>query len=259
MFDLVGRFIPHSSQSTYREPCSDFYKLNLPFPNQLKVRDHPDKSVEIDHVNDSLSHLLSKIKTDNQLSNILNGPTLPFFISKTSIPDIGERLEKIDFPSLSNSFCKAFPKSHFKAIIQDDLQLVERLHPYPSTRYDLFLDHISRSSVVGYYFPLAFNQFSISSQRSCMNSLPTHIPVCLSGPIEVSSVLTSYPSILFDKTSYSPILCLSGVAHYDERLIACFKSYGPHLEFWIISNCLLPGVEQVSEQWSGGLTIYHPI
>ena len=49
---------------------------------------------------------------------------------------------------------------------------------------------------------------------------------------------------------------MSGVRHVDERLEAVLKSYGPHLEFWVLSNVLTPGKEQISEQWYGGLTIY---
>ena len=49
---------------------------------------------------------------------------------------------------------------------------------------------------------------------------------------------------------------MSGARHVDNRLEAVLKSYGPHLEFWVLSNLLTPGIEQVSEQWYGGLTIY---
>ena len=112
---------------------------------------------------------------------------------------------------------------------------------------------------MGIYFPAAFPEFAISSQRDAFKSLQTDLNICLSGPLEVVSATTSCPSLLIDSENYSPILCMSGVSHVDNRLEAVLKSYGPHLEFWILSNLLTPGVEQVSEQWYGGLTIYKSV
>ena len=42
-------------------------------------------------------------------------------------------------------------------------------------------------------------------------------------------------------------------------MVMLFKSYGPHLEFWLMSQMLTPNETQVSEQWSGGVTIFESI
>jgi hypothetical protein len=44
--------------------------------------------------------------------------------------------------------------------------------------------------------------------------------------------------------------------HDDPRLVLLLKSYGPHLEFWCMTQMLTKDVTQVSEQWSGGISIF---
>ena len=80
--------------------------------------------------------------------------------------------------------------------------------------------------------------------------------MCLSGPLEIGNALIATPNLIINEDHYSPILCLSGVKHVDPRLICCFKSYGLHLEFWCLSQMLTKTDKQVSEQWSGGLTLF---
>ena len=49
---------------------------------------------------------------------------------------------------------------------------------------------------------------------------------------------------------------MSAFVHSDERLILVLKSYGPHMEFWCMTQMLSKHTTQVSEQWSGGLTLF---
>ena len=134
--------------------------------------------------------------------------------------------------------------------------MIGRLLPIPEVGYSSFLDSLRQSDVIGYYFPLAFAEFSVSSQRLAYKSISSPLSFCLSGPLEIISSVITNPSLLINSEHYSPILCMSGARHVDNRLEAVLKSYGPHLEFWVLSNLLTPGIEQVSEQWYGGLTIY---
>ena len=89
-----------------------------------------------------------------------------------------------------------------------------------------------------------------------MQDLVKEDNLCLSGPVEVATSLIGSPNLLINFDSYSPVLCLSAVQHIDPRLICCFKSYGLHLEFWCLSQMLTKTTKQVSEQWSGGLTLF---
>jgi len=66
--------------------------------------------------------------------------------------------------------------------------------------------------------------------------------------------------MLTNSKSYPPVLCLGGVAHSDPRYFFNFKSHGSHLEFWGMPRALTKDYpEQVSEQWSGVISIFTPI
>ena len=115
---------------------------------------------------------------------------------------------------------------------------------------------LSKSDICGYYFPQVLQEYSVDAQILQMKDLKNIPNICLSGPIEVAIALIGNPNLLINKKYYSPVLCLSGVSHIDKRLISCFKSYGRHLEFWCLSQMLSKDKKQVSEQWSGGLSIF---
>ncbi len=124
--------------------------------------------------------------------------------------------------------------------------------------YDVFLNNCAESTVVGYFFPTAFQEFDIESQRKRISELPeiNDLSISLSGPFEIVYSLISYPQLLYSKENYSPILCASALKHTDPRMVMLFKSYGQHLEFWLMTQMLTPTMTQVSEQWSGGITIF---
>ena len=99
----------------------------------------------------------------------------------------------------------------------------------------------------------------IASQSAQMKTLPIHKGLVLSGGLDTAAALVGSPGLLVNENDYPPVLCLSALKHVDERLMLCFKSYGQHLEFWGMSQMLTPKITQVSEQWSGGLTLFAPI
>jgi hypothetical protein len=49
---------------------------------------------------------------------------------------------------------------------------------------------------------------------------------------------------------------MSSYEHADPRMVLLLKAYGPHLEFWCMTQMLSRNITQVSEQWAGGLSIY---
>jgi hypothetical protein len=64
------------------------------------------------------------------------------------------------------------------------------------------------------------------------------------------------PDLLISEEFYTPILCMSGYVHRDPRLVLLLKAYGPHLEFWCMTQMLTRDTTQVSEQWAGGITVF---
>lgn len=89
-----------------------------------------------------------------------------------------------------------------------------------------------------------------------MTDLSEFKNLCLSGGIDILAALIGSPELLINENFYAPILCLSAYVHSDQRLALLMKSYGPHMEFWCMSQMLTPKLKQVSEQWAGGITIY---
>jgi hypothetical protein len=92
-----------------------------------------------------------------------------------------------------------------------------------------------------------------------MHSLPdpAGISICLSGGVDICAALTGTPELLFNENFYTPIPTMAAYVHSDERLVLLLKAYGPHMEFWCMTQMLTKNVTQVSEQWTGGLTIYN--
>ena len=82
------------------------------------------------------------------------------------------------------------------------------------------------------------------------------VMVCLSGGKDICAALIGSPDLLINEENYAPIICMSSYVHSDSRLVLVLKSYGPHMEFWCMTQMLAKNTTQVSEQWSGGLTIF---
>ena len=255
VFGSNGTAIPLSNSRFFSHPSSEFYKLqNVDILPGLKSLCELT-STDFTKVSCALDQLTNQIKLDKTLSGLTNGTPLPFVVAPSPYTDIGTILEKSILPLVQKQFVNKFPSSYFKAISQDKSSLETNLFCRDSTNYHHFLDSLSHP-LIGFYFPTAFNQFSLSSQIDLLHNIQSQLNYCLSGPLEVGMVLSAYPELLISSEFYSPVLLAGGVSHTNKNLVPCFKSYGPHLEFWLLSNLLTRDIEQISEQWSGGLTIY---
>jgi hypothetical protein len=49
---------------------------------------------------------------------------------------------------------------------------------------------------------------------------------------------------------------MAAYVHSEKRLALLLKAYGPHMEFWCMTQMLTPDVTKVFEQWLGGLIVY---
>ena len=143
-------------------------------------------------------------------------------------------------------------------MLQGQSELAGRVGLDPHSGYKEFVDASERGTVVGIYFPQALQEFDLASQRRQMQSLPDPVgmSICLSGGADICAALTGTPELLFSEEFYTPIPTMAAYVHSDERLVLLLKAYGPHMEFWCMTQMLTPNVTQVSEQWAGGLTVY---
>lgn len=259
LFDNNGWRLPNGNYETFSESPKWFFKLGdglIDDENAIeRIFKYQDIEPRLGSL-DALSKLNEKINSNLLLKNLNKGTKVPFVIKKTKFDDIGKYFEDTLLEKVSKSFTDFFPESHFKAVIQDKTDLKGKLFPSKNSGYDDFLCKLSKSDICGYYFPQVLQEYSVDAQILQMQDLNEITDICLSGPIEVAASLIGNPNLLINKKYYSPVLCLSGVSHIDKRLISCFKSYGRHLEFWCLSQMLSKDKIQVSEQWSGGLSIF---
>ena len=268
LFNMLGRNNPSKNCRVFSDTPKEFYKLN---PVDVDYAAQHSKAVangivsdnrSLSEVEDGLLDIENAIKGSDDYRNLFNGLAIPFcFSMPKSHKDLGTQLEDFWLPLLKKDYENQVEGSYFKATLQGNTELKGSVGVSENSGYDTFLDSCSKSSVAGYYFPTAFQEFDIKSQRSRIADLPdlADLGICLSGPFEIVYSLLSYPKLLFSRENYSPILCASALEHTDPRMVMMFKSYGPHLEFWLMTQMLTPTKTQVSEQWSGGITIFRAL
>ena len=267
LFDDFGRRLPSSEDRVFGDNPSFYYKLNQPKIDYALILQRAKKyglcsdDLSLSHFQSKATDLLDSIKKNDDFSKMANGVHIPFIYSNPNkINDIGTNLEENILPALKDSFTDRFPNSHFKAVLQSDSELKNNISIHPDSNYTNFIDD-SSEGLIGWYFPQVFQEFDIDSQRAQLKNLPNTkgIKLCLSGGMDISAALITSPELLIDKDHYTPILCMSSYVHKDERLILVLKAYGPHMEFWCMTQMLSKHTKQVSEQWAGGLTLYTKI
>lgn len=274
LFDINGQAIPLSESRVFRpkpvhtfendssnkSEVAEFYKIcnrSFVFENAHKIGVKFGAKLKLDEFKKNAIAKLDEISQCNSFKNLVNGPKYPFLWPQKMITgDLGIALNEKLLPELKKIYEQRFEGSEFRQSTQDNVNLSGRLSISDSTGYSNLFNLSKSQDVVGWYFPQAFQGFDIDSQNQFFSLKVRHQNFCLSGVIEVAIVLMATPDMLRSEEYYAPILLTTGSKHVDERLITAFKAYGPHLEFWCMTQMLTPGVKQVSEQWTGGLTLF---
>ncbi len=264
-FDDNGRRVPGKDARVFGSIPSFYYKLNQPaidyevLLNRSKQFNSVPADVTSSDFKSKAEALLEKIKTNEAYANLLKGVKVPFVTGrKARGADLGEELESGLLPGLKESFNARFPGAHFKAVLQSNTELPGNVSLALESRYQELISAVEAGAVVGWYFPQALQEFDTQSQRSQMASLSelTGAKVCLSGGIDICAAVAGVPDLLISDEFYAPILCMSAYVHRDPRLVLLLKAYGPHMEFWCMTQMLTRDTTQVSEQWAGGITVF---
>lgn len=264
-FDETGRCISTEGARVFGKSPSHYYVIDAteaPLAAILaraQATGLVNTALTLSKFTDTVSDLKSVVKADPNYANLLKGVCVPFVYQQLeSIDDLGRHLEGHMLPKLRQSFTAQFPYSHFKAVLQGNTTLEGQISPAQNVGYEQFMASSTGKALVGLYFPQALQEFDLWSQREQFRALPplAGASTCLSGGLDICAALTGQPDLLISEKHYAPILCLSAYEHRDPRLTLMLKAYGPHLEFWCMSQMLTPTTTQVSEQWSGGVTIF---
>ena len=249
----------------YSQESRNYYRLNEPRLDLKLILERSKKqnlvgiNYSVKEFSSTVDLLKEKINNSASYTNLLKGVCIPFVFKRQQMNfDLGTELVDDLLPKVKATFLELFPDSEFKAILQSDCKLHGNIRLHTESRYLDFIEAIERKETVGLYFPQALQGFDVYSQRAQMTDLPKldEAKICLSGGVDICSALIGTPDILFSKEFYAPIPVMSSYVHDDERMVLILKSYGPHLEFWCISQMLTKSIKQVSEQWTGGLTFY---
>ena len=263
VFDQNGRRIPFLGVRVFNETPRWYYKLKQPnidynsIYKRTTLYSKVNKNFTKNDFKSICVELKNRIQKKDLLRNLFGGVHVPFIAPMSQDEeDIGRVIEKTNLPAIAGSFTNEYPHLHCKAILQGSSKLAEEISVSKESRFQGFLDAQRNGSVVGWYFPQALQEYDLESQRKQMDSLPQFQNICLSGHSDTAAALIGSPGLLINETNYPPVLCLSALKHNDSKLMLCFKAYGHHLEFWCMSQMLTPDTTQVSEQWTGGLTVY---
>ena len=264
-FSNLGRRIPYDGIRVFNQSPSQYYKLNQPELNYEKIltrlqqQGMVSNSFLAENFKSAAQSLLEVIACDNNYQNLLKGVHVPFVFSESNKnADLGAALKTHFLPSIQKSFNEFYPYSHFKAVLQSNSELPGNIKLALGSRYESFIEATQKGTVVGWYFPQALQEFDVDSQRRQITSLPDlqDAQVCLSGEIDICAAMVGSPQLLISEDFYTPILCMSAYEHIDPRIVLIIKAYGPHLEFWCMTQMLTSTTTQVSEQWAGGLCVY---
>lgn len=139
--------------------------------------------------------LIMRLKADNQLKELLNGPFLPIIIPKSKLTDIGamtEKLVKVARKSYKKNFSKLLSRRRFTNYRKNTLK--EHVTVIKESRYSELLERIKEKSIVAIYFPTVLQGYSVDAQREQMSSLPEVL--ILSGPLDIAMAFAMYPDIL---------------------------------------------------------------
>jgi hypothetical protein len=263
LFNEIGRRIPRKGLRVFDETPKTYYRLDGSINNYSDILKNSiqfggvDSSIDVNIFKAACENLRKKFENNITFKNLFNGVAIPFICkSVKSLDDLGRDLHNVQLPNLQRAFNNNFPNNHFKAILQSNTQLENNVSIDPRSRYQTFVNLCKTKTIIGWYFPQALQEFDIESQREQMLDLPDIGNVCLSGGIDIIGALIGNPQLLISEKNYSPILCMSAYCHKDPRMILLIKSYGPHMEFWCMTQMLTTKITQVSEQWAGGITIF---
>ena len=263
-FNGHGRRIPAKAFRVFGQHPSFYYQLEQPPIDYSLILARSFKqgiapvSLSAEAFENKAKEILDLIKSSPAYANLLHGVHVPFVYFDENAVDFGMDLEGTLLPKVQEAFRESFPDAHFKAVLQSDSKLPNHISLDPQSRYEDFVDASRKGPVVGWFFPQATQEFDIQSQRQQMSELPIieGAGVCLSGGKDVCAALMGSPDLLISDDHYAPILCLSAYVHTDPRLVLLIKAYGPHMEFWCMTQMLTKDTTQVSEQWAGGVTIF---
>ena len=254
--DKNGRIVPTEKDRVYSLVDRKYFCLHQPeialstiYNNFVKVL---GKETLVDlsenEFKQKFENLVSQLKTDSNLSNLLQGVYVPFILPKKN--SLGKNPITSLVQAAGKSFNGKFPEFDFRLI--SDVKLDSDLEIRQNSSWELLDNAWSQGPVVGIYFPTAMSGFAFPDYTSVVSRLNGNTLV-LSGIPEVASAITGSPDLLMKRDGkYPNLLALAAFIERDatqKHFFHFFEAYGWNLYFNRRSY-----LGAVSEYYSGGLS-----
>lgn len=271
-FTKHGRLVHEENEVVFNEECKRYYRLatqrgslSEQIANYREIGWLVNRDQE-SVLEKALLGLWDEIE-NSSIAGLTEGSAFPFFLPSGEGlgGDLGSACEDVLFPALKTQFEGKFGSLHFRASLQGKISLPNFMRPESGGGQANLVEALaSDKAIAGWIFPEALIEYSLSSQIAAYKRLngalsDGNFQACLGGVLDVGSALLGTPNMLINEETYPPVLCLSGICHEDGRYTFNFKSYGNHLEFWGMPRALTLRTEQVSEQWSGVVSVFKDI
>jgi hypothetical protein len=230
LFDSNGRGLVVKGDVGASPLCRHYFQINNPLINLPEIHKNLQKfleiSISLEKFEKSVGNILSEVKADPALSQLLNAPYFPFALPKMAAGDIGKKLEELFIPALKLSYKEKFPTYDFVNQVRQDLNLQIRI--IEGSRHENLVAKLNNGEVVGIIFP-ALIDFSIEASLNFLNKLPAEFTLC--GGYDTFAAFIGNPGLLFNEDAYPPMLWASALENLSNNFSYYLEAYGYDLNF----------------------------
>ena len=179
--------------------------------------------------------LLSMIRGDERVANILNGVHIPIFLPKCEIGDYGLFIDELVLPAVKKSYETTFTNRSF--VNKFSNKMYGQLSIARESRQEQLIGKMATEKVYGILFPVALQGFSISAAREQMTLLPEGF--VLSGVLDSCIAMIEYPDVLARDNNVPTLVCAGTT--WQGNLSLCFHPSDKALNFCVADEAFAIG------------------
>lgn len=248
-FDHTGRRIPpRGLEAAVCDPDRDFHLVQPPLGYAARLQRLTDidltPSITAADFQARVEDILTRVKEDETIANLLNAVHLPLVIPQTVVTDLGQTTEKF-VTAAGQSYQRQFPDRSFTNYREGEL--AGQVSVVEGSGYDKLLAAIALEPVVALYFPNPLQGFSVEAQREQMSSLPGDF--VLSGPLDTAIGWMMYPDVV-GRGFKTPVNDCSAVNWQSPQYSLYFNANDDNAKFDNRDN-----LANANDNYSGGLLL----
>ncbi len=235
LFDEYGRRIPKDLQAKVCDANRNF-RLGQPkldeeadFISYIMrlhefIMDVSAMHITVEQLQLETERLLTIIRNDSRVANILNGVYLPVILPQLTTDDLGTALDQY-LEGVSKSYVACFSGQELCSYYQDGL--ANKVSIINGSRHNQLIERMKQGLVIGIHFPNPLQGFSINASREQMSTLPESF--ILSG-IDTFIAMAMYPDILACGSN-TPFLDMAALFWQPNDYSFNFENHGSVLGF----------------------------